>query len=30
MAYEQIIPSVEYFAEKLGEVMTQAINDLDE
>lgn len=30
MAYEQIIPSVEYFAWKLGTVMTQAINDLAE
>ncbi len=30
MAYEQIIPSVEYFAQKLGSVMTQAINDLEE
>lgn len=30
MAYEQIIPSVEYFAWKLGAVMTQAINDLAE
>lgn len=30
MAYEQLIPSVEYFAEKLGQVMTQAIRDLDE
>ncbi len=30
MAYEQIIPSVEYFAYKLGSVMTQAIKDLEE
>lgn len=30
MAYEQIIPSVEYFARRLGAVMTQAIKDLDE
>ncbi len=30
MAYEQIIPSVEYFAQKLGSVMTQAIKDLEE
>ena len=30
MAYEHIIPSVEYFASKLGEVMTRAIKDLEE
>ena len=30
MAYEQLIPSLEYFAGRLGEVMTQAIRDLDE
>lgn len=30
MAYEHIIPSVEYFATRLGEVMTQAIKDFDE
>lgn len=30
MAYEQLIPSVEYFAARLGKVMTQAINDLEE
>ena len=30
MAYEQLIPSIEYFADRLGVVMTQAIRDLDE
>ena len=30
MAYEQLIPSIEYFASRLGSVMTQAKNDLDE
>ncbi len=30
MAYEYIIPSVEYFAYKLGEVTTNAIRDLEE
>lgn len=30
MAYEQLIPSLEYFAGRLGVVMTQAIRDLDE
>lgn len=30
MAYEQLIPSLEYFAGRLGAVMTQAIRDLDE
>lgn len=30
MAYEQLIPSIEYFAERLGAVMTQAIKDLEE
>lgn len=30
MAYEQLIPSVEYFADRLGVVMTQAMRDLDE
>ncbi len=30
MAYEQLIPSLEYFAGRLGQVMTQAIRDLDE
>lgn len=30
MAYEQLVPSVEYFASRLGSVMTQAMHDLDE
>ncbi len=30
MAYEQLVPSVEYFALKLGSVMTQAMRDLEE
>ena len=30
MAYEQLIPSIEYFADRLGHVMTQAIKDLEE
>ncbi len=30
MAYEQIIPSVKYFAERLGVVMTQAMRDLED
>lgn len=30
MAYEQLIPSIEYFADRLGQVMTQAIKDLEE
>jgi heat-inducible transcriptional repressor len=30
MAYEQLIPSLEYFAGRLGAVMNQAIRDLDE
>lgn len=30
MSYEQLIPSIEYFADKLGQVMTQAIKDLEE
>ena len=29
MAYEQLIPTVSYFAERLGKVMTQAMRDLD-
>ena len=29
MAYEQLIPTVNYFAERLGKVMTQAMRDLD-
>ncbi len=30
MAYEQLVPSIEYFASKLGTVMTQAMRDLEE
>ena len=30
MAYEQLVPTVEYFALKLGAVMTQAMRDLEE
>jgi heat-inducible transcriptional repressor len=30
LAYEQLIPTVEYFAYKLGVVMTQAMRDLEE
>lgn len=30
MSYEQLIPSLEYFAGRLGQVMTQAMRDLDE
>ncbi len=29
MAYEQLIPTVDYFAECLGKVMTRAMRDLD-
>ena len=30
MAYEQLVPTIEYFALKLGTVMTQAMRDLEE
>lgn len=30
MAYEQLIPSLQYFASRLGTVMTQAIKDIEE
>ena len=30
MAYDQIIPSIEYFAKRLGVVMTQAMRDLED
>ncbi len=30
MAYEQLIPSVKYFADRLGVVMTQAMYDLEQ
>ncbi len=30
MAYEQIVPTVQYFASQLGRVMTQAMRDLED
>lgn len=30
MAYEQLIPSIEYFAAKLGSLLTQAMEDLED
>ena len=30
MAYEQLIPSIEYFAERLGTLMTKALRDMED
>lgn len=30
MAYEQLIPSIEYFAAKLGSLLTQALEDMED